>query len=103
MTAGGGDTPCSLMPEAGRRWKTAGPLRFHGWGGDHLVYCEASGDTHQIGDEAAEVLAVLAGGEADAAEVLRRLDSVVDGETTPAMEGFLRSLATLGLVEMVGG
>jgi len=67
-----------------------------------LLYHRPSGQTHMLAEPAPEILAALAQGDADPAEILRRLtrdhglDSDGDAETVIAAR--MAELAELGLI-----
>ena len=90
-------------------WKLAGnsPLLSRSWDGEHVVYHPAAGDTHLLGDAAAQALVLLqaqpAGGVMLAADLATELagfcspeESVHAVELTGAI---LTDLEALGLIE----
>lgn len=78
----------------------AGGWRHHSWDDEHLVYCEASGDTHKVTTEGLALLEALSAGPASEAELIERLGGDIEEQSTrfwviDALAAFRR----LGLVE----
>lgn len=81
----------------------APPVLFDGF---TLVYHRRSGQTHMLAEPVPEILAALAEGDADPAEIVRRLGrthGVLDGEgdVEAVIAAHMAELAELGLVRRV--
>ena len=89
--------------EAGERWVLCGSWRHREWDGEHVIYSEASGNTHQVTAEGLAVLEALGQGPASAEDLVARLGGdPSSGDAVIWMVGTLTTFARLGLVEHPG-
>jgi PqqD family protein of HPr-rel-A system len=88
-------------------WKLAGDtvLLSRSWDGEHVVYHPAAGDTHLLGEAAAQVLSLLQVHPADSAELAAVLaDYCSPDERAHAAAltaAILTDLQSLGLIEKI--
>lgn len=91
--------PVALVTSGGL-WSLVGPWRHRAWGDEHLIYSEASGDTHQVTAAGVAVMEALAQGPASLAELVRRLGGDADDEAPMVwVAAALAAFDRLGLVE----
>ncbi len=83
--------------------RTPDALSWRVWGGDCVVFDPRSGSTHRLDILAAHALRLVAAGPTDAAAltaaIARFLEVDSDAELTALVDGLLRRLAQLGLIE----
>ena len=86
-------------------WRVADPdaLHWRSWGREHILYNDASGDTHCIGEDAAALIRAIAVAPADR-DALRSVIADVSPETSGddldgKLDALLAAMTEAGLLE----